>query len=117
MLEGPNLNEKPPKIIAENTPKNGVLIFAYMSDFFGIFTSKKRQKAAKTRHFMAWSNEPRCAIILGVRRKTSRKTKDPKPDAYGGGCSQDPGYRPESGPGKEPVSTLPVHPFCWPEGR
>ena len=100
-----------------NTPEYGVLIFAYMSDFFGIFTSKKQQKAAKTRHFMAWSNEPRCAIILGVRRKTSRKTKYPKPDAYGGGCSQDPGYRPESGPGKEPVDTLPVHPFCWPEGR
>ena len=88
-----------------------------MSDFFGIFTSKKRQKAAKTRHFMAWSNEPRCAIILGVRRRTSRKTKYPKPDAYGGGCSQDPGYRPESGPGKEPVDTLPVHPFCWLKGK
>ena len=86
---GPDLSEKPKKIFTVNTPKYGVLIFAYMSGFFGKLTPKIRQKAAKTRHFMAWSNEPRCAIILGVRRKTSRKTKYPKPDAYGGGCSQD----------------------------
>ena len=92
-----------PRMIVHRGPIDHAIEWRVLAAFCCILGSncQKSQTYGQKlgRHFMAWSKGLRCTIILGVRRKASRKTKYPKPDACGGGCSQDStGICPEGGP-------------------